>query len=206
VFSPRDLCPWFFGLCYWSRVVLLSFLWHHLRGLVLSDSDTLSPSAPIANKASAYALSALPMHMRPTHKGSSPAGTACSHICRAHTRGSSGELRLHAVLTSVTTVTSWSRGDRGLFGGADLGDLVPGSTIVTSSHPAALVSWSAFCRPSLSFLSCSTRETTTSTPPVLISSCIWCSSRSGGWPAVATRLPMKRRHACVQGVRELVPS
>ena len=56
---------------------------------------------------------------------------------RAHTRGSSGELRLHAVMTSVTTVTSCSLGDPGLFGGADLDDLEPGSTIATSSLPRA---------------------------------------------------------------------
>lgn len=37
----------------------------------MSDSDTLSPSAPIANKASAYAPPVLGTHMRPVHKGSS---------------------------------------------------------------------------------------------------------------------------------------
>jgi hypothetical protein len=39
VLSPRDLRPWFFGLRYWSMVVRLSLLWHHLPGLVLSDSE-----------------------------------------------------------------------------------------------------------------------------------------------------------------------
>jgi hypothetical protein len=85
VFSPRDLYPWFLGLNYWSRVVRLFSLRHHLPGLVLSDSDTLSPSAPIANKASAYAPPAPTTHMRPTHKDSSPARTGMpSHMPRAY--------------------------------------------------------------------------------------------------------------------------
>ena len=63
------------------------FLLYHLTGLVLSDSDTLSPSAPIANKASAYAPPALTTHMRRTHKDSSPARAAMpSHMPRAYAR------------------------------------------------------------------------------------------------------------------------
>jgi hypothetical protein len=152
------------------------FWWHHLRGLVLSVCDTLSPSAPIANKTSAYAPPALPTHMRPTHKGSSPAGTACPHICRAHTRSSSGEFATHAVLTSVTTVPSWSRGDPGLFGGVDLGELrarVNQRDQLTSLHRAhgVLV---CLLPTVVIVLELRHRETMTSTPPVLISNCISC--------------------------------
>ena len=52
---------------------------------VLSGRDTLSPSASIANKASAYALLTLGTHMRPAHKGSSPTRTTLtSHMPRAY--------------------------------------------------------------------------------------------------------------------------
>jgi hypothetical protein len=59
------------------------------RGWSYRGSDTLSPSALIANKASAYAPPALATHMRPAHMDSSLARAAMpSHMPRAYTGGS----------------------------------------------------------------------------------------------------------------------
>ncbi len=71
MFSPRDPCPWFFRLGYCSRAARLSLLWHHLPGLVLSDSDTLSPRVSNRQQSSAYAPSVLGVHMRTAHMDSS---------------------------------------------------------------------------------------------------------------------------------------
>jgi hypothetical protein len=80
--------PVVFGLRYWSRVALTLFVRHHLPGAILPDGDTLSPSAPIANTACAYAPPTPAMHMRPTHTDSSPAYTAMpSHMPHAYAVG-----------------------------------------------------------------------------------------------------------------------
>jgi hypothetical protein len=87
VFSPRDLCPWFSGLRYWSMVVRLYLLCHHLPGLVFSDSEHTLTTRTNRQQSKHICPPALTTHMRPTHKDSSPARTAMpSHMPRAYPR------------------------------------------------------------------------------------------------------------------------